>query len=57
LLDSCCHWLRRREIGSEGAVLVRPDRFVAWRSMGTSMECETELRSAFARVLHRRLDA
>ncbi|ESZ97364.1 hypothetical protein SBOR_2248 [Sclerotinia borealis F-4128] len=26
-------WARRREVGESGCVLVRPDRFVAWRSM------------------------
>ncbi|KAM0165343.1 hypothetical protein ACHAPG_000011 [Botrytis cinerea] len=26
-------WARRREIGESGCVLVRPDRFVAWRAM------------------------
>ena len=36
-LDICCHWLRQREIGAEGAVLVRPDRFVGWRSLGATV--------------------
>jgi 2,4-dichlorophenol 6-monooxygenase len=31
--DPRCMWLRHRGIGREGAVLVRPDRFVAWRSV------------------------
>lgn len=26
-------WARRREVGESGCVLVRPDRFVAWRCM------------------------
>ena len=34
LYDPRCMWLRHREIGPDGAVLVRPDRFVGWRSMG-----------------------
>ena len=29
-------WLRRRGIGRDGAVLVRPDRFVGWRRAGAS---------------------
>jgi 2,4-dichlorophenol 6-monooxygenase len=29
LFDPRCTWLRHRGIGSDGAVLVRPDRFVA----------------------------
>jgi 2,4-dichlorophenol 6-monooxygenase len=57
LLDGCCHWLRQREISADGAVLVRPDRFVAWRSMSASAEPVDELRAALARVLHRRLSA
>jgi 2,4-dichlorophenol 6-monooxygenase len=44
-------WLRRREIGPEGAVLVRPDRFVAWRSLGAARDADGELRRALARVL------
>jgi 2,4-dichlorophenol 6-monooxygenase len=57
LLDCCCHWLRHREIAADGAVLVRPDRFVAWRSMGAGSEPAAELRTALGSVLHRRLEA
>ena len=38
-------------------VLVRPDRFVAWRSMTASNDPFTDLRTALARVLHRELEA
>ena len=31
LYDPRCLWLRHRQIGSDGAVLVRPDRVIAWR--------------------------
>ena len=31
LFDPRCAWLRHRGIESDGAILVRPDRFVAWR--------------------------
>jgi 2,4-dichlorophenol 6-monooxygenase len=34
--DPHCAWLRRRGIGGDGAVLVRPDRFVACRSLGAA---------------------
>ena len=34
LFDPRCTWVRQREIGPEGAILVRPDRFVAWRQHG-----------------------
>jgi 2,4-dichlorophenol 6-monooxygenase len=53
LLDACCHWLRHREIGEDGAVLVRPDRFVAWRSLGAAVDAVAELRAALAQILHR----
>jgi aromatic ring hydroxylase-like protein len=29
--DPRCAWLRHQQIASDGAVLVRPDRFIAWR--------------------------
>jgi 2,4-dichlorophenol 6-monooxygenase len=44
-------WLRRREFGPEGAVLVRPDRFVAWRSMGAVERPAEAIRSALGQVL------
>ena len=31
LYDPRCTWLRHRGIASDGAILVRPDRFIAWR--------------------------
>ena len=31
LYDPRCAWLRHRQIASDGAILVRPDRFIAWR--------------------------
>ncbi len=31
LYDPRCMWLRHRQISSDGAILVRPDRFIAWR--------------------------
>ena len=29
--DPRCAWQRHRQIASDGAILVRPDRFIAWR--------------------------
>jgi 2,4-dichlorophenol 6-monooxygenase len=46
-------WSRVREIDNGGAILVRPDNFVAWRSHGPSNEAETELASVFAKLLAR----
>jgi 2,4-dichlorophenol 6-monooxygenase len=51
--DPRCTWLRHRGIGRGGAILVRPDRFVAWRSLDASPDPTGELRSALARILCR----
>jgi hypothetical protein len=51
LYDPRCTWLRRREIASDGALLVRPDRFVAWRSLAGSESPEDELADALGRIL------
>lgn len=57
LLDSQCHWMQKREFDAEGAILVRPDRFVAWRSLSAPRDAEAELGSALAQILGRRPDA
>ena len=51
--DPRCTWLRQREIGPEGAILVRPDRFVAWRSIGAHADPASELAGALGQVLAR----
>ena len=53
-LDPRCQWLQRREIGAEGAILIRPDRFVAWRSLGGSQTPEIEIEGALEAVLARK---
>jgi 2,4-dichlorophenol 6-monooxygenase len=54
--DPRCTWLRHRQITAEGAILVRPDRFVAWRNAGATANPARELGAAFSQVLCRRLD-
>jgi 2,4-dichlorophenol 6-monooxygenase len=54
-LDLECSWLRHRGIDDDGAILVRPDRFVAWRSRSGSPTCEDDLRRALESVLARAL--
>jgi 2,4-dichlorophenol 6-monooxygenase len=51
--DPRCAWLRRREIGPRGAVLVRPDRFVAWRSLDAAEDPSTALAAALSQILAR----
>ena len=51
LFDPRSMWARNRGISREGAVLVRPDRFVCWRSTGGSEDAVGELRGALAAVL------
>jgi 2,4-dichlorophenol 6-monooxygenase len=46
-------FLRVREFGRDGAILVRPDRVIAWRSMGGAAEPARELGAALDRVLAR----
>jgi 2,4-dichlorophenol 6-monooxygenase len=51
LFDPRCTWLRHRQIGPDGAILVRPDRFVAWRSMGAADAPAEALAQALAKIL------
>ena len=39
--------------GRDGAVLVRPDRFIGWRSLGPSEEPSADLAEALSRILAR----
>ncbi|HEX2707329.1 MAG TPA: FAD-dependent monooxygenase, partial [Solirubrobacterales bacterium] len=57
LFDARSMWARWREIGPDGAVLVRPDRFVAWRSLGAADDPEAELQDALSRILGRSISA
>jgi 2,4-dichlorophenol 6-monooxygenase len=50
-LDTRFDWLRQREVSSEGAVLVRPDRHIAWRSFSASENPRATLEEALGQVL------
>lgn len=46
-------WYRKRQVADDGCVLVRPDRYVVWRSVHLSENCETELMRVFDQILFR----
>ena len=46
-------WVRRREIAEDGCILVRPDRFVAWRSASMVPGCEEKLLHVMKSILSR----
>jgi 2,4-dichlorophenol 6-monooxygenase len=50
-IDVRFDWLRQREIARSGAILVRPDRVVAWRSLGASAHPREELSGALAQIV------
>lgn len=51
--DPRCTWLRHREITPRGAVLVRPDRYIGWRSLDSVADPVGTLRDALGRILCR----
>jgi 2,4-dichlorophenol 6-monooxygenase len=53
LRDPRLRWERVREFGPDGAVLVRPDRCIAYRAMGAAADPAAELRSALLQILAR----
>jgi 2,4-dichlorophenol 6-monooxygenase len=46
-------WARVREIDEDGALLVRPDKFIAWRSMSLPVAPDQALRNALTSLLSR----
>ena len=52
-IDIRCAWLKQREISAQGALLVRPDRYIAWRSLGGVENPYQELHDVFSQILHR----
>ena len=53
LYDPRCTWASRRQIGPDGAILVRPDRVVAWRNPSGSEAPAEELANALSQILAR----
>ena len=51
--DPRCAWQRHRQIASDGAVLVRPGRFIAWRHPAGSGEPRAVLAAALSQILAR----
>ncbi len=46
-------WARIREVGEDGALLVRPDKHIGWRAMGMVDDPEDVLRTALRTILSR----
>lgn len=44
-------WAKKREVDENGCVLVRPDRFVAWRSSGMNADPEKKLEEVMRVIL------
>jgi len=57
LYDPRCTWLRHREIERDGTILVRPDRFVAWRHVTASEDPRAALTAALSQILARPVEA
>jgi 2,4-dichlorophenol 6-monooxygenase len=57
LFDPRSGWVRRRQIAGDGALLVRPDRFIAWRAQAGADDPRSELASALHRILARPMKA
>jgi 2,4-dichlorophenol 6-monooxygenase len=51
--DPRCAWQRHRQITSDGAVLVRPDRFIAWRHPAGTGHPRAVLAAALSQILGR----
>lgn len=49
--DVYLDWARLREVEEDGCVLVRPDRFVAWRAASRLEDCTAKLKSVMSAIL------
>ncbi|WOO77068.1 Phenol 2-monooxygenase [Vanrija pseudolonga] len=47
-------WARQREVDEDGALLVRPDKHIAWRSISMAKDPAAELSGALKKVLGRK---
>ncbi|KAM5350982.1 hypothetical protein ACJ41O_003705 [Fusarium nematophilum] len=52
-IDIYRDWHAKREVGEDGCILIRPDRFIAWRSFGKAQDCRQKLDHVLAKVLSR----
>jgi 2,4-dichlorophenol 6-monooxygenase len=52
--DPRCDWQRHRQIASDGVILVRPDRFIAWRYPAAASDPRAVLTAALSQILGRR---
>jgi 2,4-dichlorophenol 6-monooxygenase len=53
LYDRRCTWQRHRQIASDGAIMVRPDRFIAWRHQTAADDPHAALTDALSQILAR----
>ncbi|KAF5576833.1 phenol 2-monooxygenase [Fusarium pseudoanthophilum] len=52
-IDVYRRWYEKRGVSDCGCVLVRPDRFVAWRSVDKPVDCEQKLGEVLSSILCR----
>ncbi len=48
-----CAWQRHRQIAGDGAIVVRPDRFIAWRHPAAASDPRAVLTAALSQILAR----
>ena len=53
MTDLYYDWAAQREINEDGAVLVRPDKHIGWRTASLPDDPQAALRSALSAILHR----
>jgi len=54
ITDLYYDWARLREVAEDGALVVRPDKHIGWRSMTLPADPEAALRTAMLSLLSRR---